>query len=76
MNYQRRKALNAVKDQIEALTHELQNILDEEQDSFDNMPESLQASERGEASESAIYNIEAALNDLSNSIDYIDSAAE
>ena len=55
MNKARRKELAAIiekLEQLDALREEirerLEDIRDDEQDAFDNMPESLQESERGE----------------------------
>ena len=50
MNNKRRKEIKNVISKIEEL---VQQILDEEEEAFDNMPESLQESERGEASQNA-----------------------
>ena len=50
MNKQRRKQIQDAISKIEAL---VQDILDDEIDAFENMPESLQASENGIASEDA-----------------------
>lgn len=69
MNKQRRKAIDAVREKLEELLEELEAIKDEEQEAFDNLPESLQASERGEAMEEAIEN-------LAYSIDYIEEITE
>lgn len=47
MNKERRKALAALRAQLDNVRAELEAIRDEEQDAFDNMPEGLQQSERG-----------------------------
>lgn len=41
---------------------ELESILEEEQEAFDNMPESIQNSDRGEQSQEAINNMENAID--------------
>ena len=48
MNKERRGKLNSLLEKLAAAEEELQAIMDEEQDAFDNMPESIQGSERGE----------------------------
>ena len=53
---------------------ELEGVLEEEQEAFDNMPESLQTSERGEISENAIGEIESAIENISDAIDSIENA--
>ena len=44
MNKQRRKQIYDVMEKLESIGSILQDILDEEQESFDNMPESSQLS--------------------------------
>lgn len=47
MNKQRRNRLQKVIDQLEELKQEVSFICEEEQEAYDNMPESLQDGERG-----------------------------
>ena len=42
MNSNRRKALQIIIDKVEELKSELETLMDEEQEYFDNMPESFQ----------------------------------
>ena len=51
MNKIRRKALADIVDALETLRESLETVRDEEETAFDNMPESLQESERGEQNE-------------------------
>lgn len=76
MNKQRRKALDTLYQKIEALSQELNEVLDAEQEAYDNLPESLQESERGEAMYEAIDNIESALSSLEEAQDYILEAVD
>ena len=55
MNAQRRKTLKTIVGRLEAMERvrqvildELSEVMDEEMNAFDNLPESLQESERGE----------------------------
>ena len=48
MNRQRRKRLEEAISKLEELQAEIQSIAEEERESFDNMPESLQDGERGQ----------------------------
>lgn len=57
MNNDRRKR---IQDAIAIL----QYVLDEEQEAYDNMPESLQSSERGDNSQSAIDALDTAIGEL------------
>ena len=61
MNQERRKKLAELRDrmsdlqsQTSTLIADLQEVLDEEQSYLDNMPESLQDSEKGEKAQAAI----------------------
>ena len=74
MNKQRRKSLETIMQTIESLREDLTSILEEEQEAFDNMPEGLQESERGEAMQEAIDNLESADSSFEELIDYISEA--
>lgn len=58
MNKQRRKAIGELHEQISAIMEQLDELKDEEQEAYDNTPESLQESERGQAMEEAINQME------------------
>lgn len=71
MNKQRREKINKLKirfqstqAELKQLSSELSSILNEEQDTFDNMPEGLQSSYRGMCSEDAIDSMEEASEKL------------
>jgi hypothetical protein len=66
MNQTRRKQLSALLIEIDQLKEQLEGIRDEEQESFDNMPQGLQQSERGSNSEAAINLLEQAIDGLDN----------
>ena len=68
MNKQRRQRIREVRKEIETCKENLQKILDEEQDYFDNIPENLQSSMRGSDSEDAIDTMESCIEDLENII--------
>lgn len=68
MNKQRRKMIADVVERLEATKSDLEMIRDEEQEAFDNMPEGLQGSERGEAMEEGIYQIEEAMDGLDSAL--------
>ena len=58
MNKARRKEIEKAIALIEQAREILEAVAEEEQEAFDNMPEGLQSSERGEYMEECIYNIE------------------
>lgn len=68
MNNKRRMEIQRVIEKIETINSLVEDILSEEQDAFDNMPESLQGSERGEISEAAQESLEATINALEEAI--------
>ena len=51
-------------------------VLDVEEDALDNIPENLCGSERYEKIESAIYNLEDAIDSIDNAKESIEAAAE
>ena len=66
MNNERRKKIEKLINQLNLLKRELQEVLDDEQFSFDNMPENLQSSMRGMISEEAIEYLQEAVDALEN----------
>jgi predicted nucleic acid-binding Zn-ribbon protein len=87
MNKTRRKALNALQDRLTALNlddvlsevkdirEELETLRDEEQESFDNLPESLQSGERGQDMEAAITSMDSAMEKIESLADAADESA-
>ena len=86
MNALRRKQIFVVLKKVEELddlrleiADLISDILSDEHDAYDNLPESLQESERGQAMEDAIDNLESAQEeidelDLQDLIDYLEEA--
>lgn len=71
MNKERRKKIDILKTRIEEIKSELNSILLEEEMVFDNMPENLQCSMRGEESEAAIDCMNEAIDSLDEAIDQL-----
>jgi hypothetical protein len=71
MNKVRRKALDDIKARIEGLKEELDFLKEEEEMAFDNLPESLQGSDRGEKMEEYIQKIADAVSSLEDAVDYL-----
>lgn len=65
MNMQRRKRIEKAGRLLEELIEEINAIQEEEQEAYDNLPESLQESERG----IAMYNAAEALSDAVSSLE-------
>lgn len=74
MNKERRKRLSDIRAKIEELQDLLEEVRTEEQDALDNLPESLQGSERGQAMEDAVQNIDDAIGWLGTALDDIEEA--
>ena len=64
MNKERRRELRVAITRLEEAYEHLNEVLADEQDAFDNLPEGLQASERGEEMEEGISTMEDALESL------------
>lgn len=74
MNKDRRNRLYVINSKLQECVSELADILYDEQEAYDNLPEGLQASERGLHSETAISEMEQALVNIEESISSIDTA--
>lgn len=74
MNNTRRKALAQISERITEIKDLLEGIQQDESDCFDNLPEGIQYSERGEAIEIAAENLESAVSSLDECLDLISTA--
>ena len=73
MNNKRRKEIQKAIIDIEDI---VQKILDEEEEAFENMPENLQESERGEISQNAQDCLSDAIDALEEAIGALEDAME
>ena len=71
MNDSRRRKIRDIVQTLEMMKESLNEVLDEEQESFDNMPEGLQLSDRGMDSEEAITNLTEAAENLETVLDIL-----
>ena len=76
MNKQRRGQLEQAIGFMQTVANIIEEMKDEEQDSYDNLPEGLQSSDKGEAMYEKISLMEDALQQLEEAIDGIVSAKE
>lgn len=74
MNKIRRQKLQQIIEDLIKSKNELENVMDDEQLSFDNLSEGLQATMRGSAMEEAIDNLDSAMDSINEAIDYISDA--
>ncbi|WIG52519.1 MAG: hypothetical protein OJF48_003438 [Afipia sp.] len=76
MNRTRRKQITSIIDAIEQAKADLDLVKDEEQDAFDNLPESIQDSERGHRMTAAIEAIDEAFEAIDTALNALESAKE
>lgn len=72
MNKNRRNAISDIYDKLIDIQSNLECIRDEEQEAFDNLPESIQCSERGERMEEYISSLDEALDYVGYAVDSLD----
>jgi hypothetical protein len=68
MNNERRACLLNIVEKLTAFKDEVFEVQDEEQTAYENMPEPLQGTERGQASEQAASDLDDAVNALQETI--------
>ena len=76
MNADRRKEIDQAAAMLEEALSLINMIAGDEQESFNNMPESLQESDRGNASEQAIGELEDAASTVQDTIDQLMNAKD
>lgn len=76
MNKQNRKELQGYVDSLEEIRSNIETMMEEEQSKLDNMPEGLQESERGEAMQNAIDQMEYGIDSLQEAIDNLSEILE
>ena len=66
MNKERRNRIAEIMDKLNEIADEICEVAQEERDAFDNLPESLQYGERGEAMEAAADELEDVSSEVSD----------
>lgn len=69
MNNPRRKAINKIAEQLAALKDQLEEVLQEEQEAFDNIPEAFQDTDRYSEAEEKLDYLDSAFGGLEEVID-------
>lgn len=72
MNKERRAKIAKILAQLSDLKDELESVAGEERDAFDNMPEGLQQSDRGQNSEQAADALDEAVNAMGEAVDQLE----
>ena len=73
MNKSRRKELRRIAEELEKLREDLDAVASEERDAYDNLPESLQESDRGCAMEEAADELDDICSEMEELKDRIQS---
>lgn len=76
MNKARRISITKIADSLQALKSDVESIQSEEQDAYDNLPESLQDSERGDRMQEAIDNLDDAMTLIDEAVTALTLAEE
>ncbi len=76
MNKARRISITKIADSLQALKSDVESIQCEEQDAYDNLPESIQDGERGDRMQDAIGNLDDALTLIDEAVTSLMQAAE
>lgn len=71
MNAERRKELARIIERLEHQLDAIETVKDEEEEAYDNLPEQLQESERGETMQENYEELDSIYDDLQDIIDRI-----
>ena len=76
MNKARRTRLATILETTEELAAALREVIEDEEDAYENLPESIQGSDRGERASGTIDILNEALELLEQAKDYIQEGSE
>lgn len=76
MNKKRRNTIEKALEEIKRLKDVIEQCIDDEEDAYSNLPESIQYSERGESMQEIVEYLEYADSSLDEAIDNINEALE
>lgn len=76
MNKERRNRLQEVKESLDDVITQIEELKDEEQEALDNMPESLQQTELGDKMQTAIDTMDEAISAIGDVQQTLDEAAQ
>ena len=74
MNKQRRQTISKIIELLDDVKNKLEDVLNDEENYFDNMPENLQGGMRGMDSEEAIDTMNEAVECIDNAIEAAEEA--
>lgn len=76
MNRKRRKEISGIIEEIEGIQSMLDALMKDEQDALDNLPESIQESERGERMNEIVDLIQSAIDNTQEAVEDLQEAIE
>lgn len=76
MNKERRKRIQELKDKLLDLQTEIEAIKNEEQEAYDNLPESLQEGDKGTKMSDAIDNLDSAYSSFEEVAESLEEAMQ
>jgi len=76
MNNIRRSQIAKLKSQLEEVRDSISDLCNEEQEYYDNMPESIQESEKGDAAQAAADALQSACDEIDSAVSELDTAIE
>lgn len=76
MNNDRRAALSKLADDLRDIESKIEELMNEEQDYLDNMPENMQDGEKAQKAQAAVDAMESALGEVQCAISSLDEAQE
>ena len=71
MNAERRKRRDSIGEILSAIISDIEELKDDEEGALENMPESLQESERGEKMRENVDSLEEIISELESQRDYL-----
>lgn len=71
MNAERHKRRDAIGEILSAIISDIEELKDDEEGALENMPESLQESERGEKMRENVDSLEEIISELESQRDYL-----
>lgn len=74
MNKQRRTEIQDVMDKLTELRDQVECIQNDEQEAFDNLPEGIQASDKGSMMEEAVNSLQDALDGIDEAVSGLENA--
>lgn len=76
MNKQRRSTLRAINERISTIKDEIETVMDDEQEAYDNLPDGIRDGDRGEQMADNVSELQGVIDTLeSDVIDKLDTIA-